>query len=106
MVKQLLGDLAERGVDWEVPRLYVLDGGKELHAGVQQAAGKAAVIQRCQVHKMRNVVAHLSEQYQGHVRQKMHSAYAMREYSDANRALDRLFRELMDLNPSAARSLV
>ena len=105
VVNQLLGDLAERGVDWEVPRLYVLDGGKALHAGVQQAAGKAAVIQRCQVHKMRNVVAHLSEQYQGHVRQKMHSAYAMREYSDANRALDRLFRELMDLNPSAARSL-
>jgi transposase-like protein len=37
--------------------------------------------------------------------QKMRSAYAMRDYSDAKRALDRLHRELMDLNPSAARSL-
>jgi putative transposase len=105
VVKQLLSDLKERGVDFEVPRLYVLDGGKALQAAVRHTAGKAALIQRCQVHKIRNVVDHLTEEYQGHVRQKMHSAYAMREHSDANRALDLLFRELMDLNPSAARSL-
>ncbi len=41
----------------------------------------------------------------GHVRQKLHSAYGMREYGDARRGLDLLLRELMDLNPSAARSL-
>ena len=35
----------------------------------------------------------------------MRSAYAMRDHNDAKRALDRLLRELMDLNPSAARSL-
>jgi putative transposase len=29
----------------------------------------------------------------------------MSEYTDAKRALDRLHRELMELNPSAARSL-
>ena len=29
----------------------------------------------------------------------------MAEYAEARRALDRLHRELMDLNPSAARSL-
>jgi len=66
---------------------------------------KAAILQRCQVHKIRNVVDHLTEEYQSHVRQKMHAAYAMREYRDAKRALDSLLRELMDSNPSAARSL-
>ena len=35
----------------------------------------------------------------------MQNAYAMSEYTDAKRALDRLHRELMELNPSAARSL-
>jgi transposase-like protein len=105
VVNQLLNDLRERGVDFEVPRLYILDGGKGLHAAVRHTAGKAAVIQRCQVHKIRNVVGHLTEEYQSHVRQKMHAAYAMREYSDAKRGLDNLLRELMDLNPSAARSL-
>ena len=105
VVKQLLEDLRDRGVDFEVPRLYVLDGGKALFAGVRHAAGKTAIVQRCQVHKIRNVVGHLTEEHQGHVRQKMHCAYAMREYGDARRGLDLLLRELMDLNPSAARSL-
>ena len=71
----------------------------------RHAAGKAAVVQRCQVHKIRNEVDHLTEEYQSHVRQKMHAAYGMLEYCYAKRALDRLLRELMDLNPSAARSL-
>lgn len=105
VVKQLLDDLADRGVDFEVPRLYVLDGGKALFAGVRRTAAKAAVLQRCQVHKIRNVIDHLPEEHHGHVRQKLHSAYGMREYADARRALDLLLRELMDLNPSAARSL-
>jgi len=105
LVKQLLSDLRERGVDFEVPRLYVLDGGKALPAAVRQVAGKAAIVQRCQVHKIRNVVAHLPEEHQPHVRQKMQSAYSMRDYSEARRALAILQRELMELNPSAARSL-
>ena len=105
VVKQLLEDLRGRGLDFEVPRLYVLDGGKALRAAVGKLAGKAALIQRCQVHKIRNVVDHLTEEHQSNVRCKMRNAYATREHADAKRALDRLLRELMDVNPSAARSL-
>ena len=105
VVKQLLEDLRDRGLDFEVPRLYVLDGSKALRAAVGKVAGKTAVIQRCQVHKIRNVVDHLTEEHQTNVRCKMRNAYATPEYADAKRALDRLLRELMDLNPSAARSL-
>ena len=57
VVRQLLADLRERGVDFDVPRLYVLDGGKALFAGVRQAAGKAAVVQRLNetltIHRLR-----------------------------------------------------
>jgi transposase-like protein len=105
VVRHLLDDIAARGVDFEVPRLYVLDGGKALHAAVRKLAGKCAQIQRCQVHKIRNVVDHLTEEYQIDVRCKLRNAYSMREYVDAKRALDSLHRQLMDLNPSAARSL-
>jgi transposase-like protein len=105
VVKHLLDDIARRGVDFQVPRLYVLDGGKALHAAVRKAAGQCAVIQRCQVHKIRNVVDHLTEQYQMDIRCKMRNAYSMREHADAQRALHALLRQLMDLNPSAARSL-
>ena len=56
MVSSLLDELVERGVDFSTPRLYILDGGKALAAAVRKHAGEAAFIQRCQVHKKRNVV--------------------------------------------------
>jgi transposase-like protein len=105
VVSALLSDLIERGLDFSTPRLYILDGGKALHAAVRRHAGEAAFIQRCQVHKKRNVVDHLPDEYKADVRRKMQNAYAMVDYGDAKRALERLHRELTDLNPSAARSL-
>jgi putative transposase len=105
VVKHLLEDLQQRGIDFEVPRMYVLDGGKALHAAVRKMAGPCAVIQRCQVHKIRNVVEHLTEEHQSLVRVKLRNAYQMRDYGDAKRALDLLLHQLMHLNPSAARSL-
>ena len=105
VVSTLLSELVERGLDFSTPRLYVLDGGKALAAAVRKHAGEAAFIQRCQVHKKRNVVDHLPDEHQADVRRKMQNAYAMAQYADAKRALEQLHRELMDLNPSAARSL-
>ena len=105
VVGALLGELLERGLDFSTPRLYILDGGKALHAAVRRHAGEGGFIQRCQVHKKRNVVDHLPEEYKADVRRKMQNAYAMTDYPDAKRALDQLHRELMELNPSAARSL-
>jgi putative transposase len=105
VVSALLSELVERGLDFSTPRLYVLDGGKALAAAVRKHAGEAAFIQRCQVHKKRNVVDHLPDEHKADVKRKLQNAYAMTDYADAKRALDRLHRELMDLNPSAARSL-
>jgi transposase-like protein len=105
VVGALLSDLLERGLDFSTPRLYVLDGGKALHTAVRRHAGEAAFIQRCQVHKKRNVVDHLPEDHKTDVRRKLQNAYSMADYHDAKRALERLHHELMHLNPSAARSL-
>jgi putative transposase len=105
VVSALLSELVERGLDFSTPRLYILDGGKALHAAVRRHAGEAAFIQRCQVHKKRNVVDHLPDEHKADVKKKLQNAYAMSEYSDAKRALEKLHRELMDLNPSAARSM-
>jgi transposase-like protein len=105
VVSALLSELVERGLDFSTPRLYVLDGGKALAAAVRKHAGETAFLQRCQVHKKRNVVDHLPDEHKTDVRRKMQNAYAMAEYADAKRALEQLHRELMDLNPSAARSL-
>jgi putative transposase len=105
VVGELLGDLVERGLDFTAPRLYVLDGAKALTAAVKKHAGDTATIQRCQVHKRRNVLDHLTEEQKPAVAKRLNAAYALEDYGAAKQALNLLHRDLMDLNPSAARSL-
>ena len=76
VVGELLGDLVSRGLDFSKPRLYVLDGGKALHAAVKNHAGEAAQIQRCQVHKRRNVLDHLPDDQKPLVATQLNAAYA------------------------------
>jgi putative transposase len=105
VVGELLGDLVERGLDFSASRLYILDGGKALSAAVKKHAGESAPIQRCQVHKRRNVLDHLNDEQKPAIAKKLNAAYALEDYAAAKQALHVLHRELMDLNPSAARSL-
>jgi transposase-like protein len=105
VVGELLGDLANRGLDFSEPRLYLLDGGKALSSAVKKYAGESAAIQRCQVHKRRNVLDHLTDEQKPLVAKKLNAAYGMQDHAAAKLALTQLHRELMDLNPSAARSL-
>jgi putative transposase len=105
VVGELLADLVDRGLDFTEPRLYILDGGKALSAAVKKHAGESAAIQRCQVHKRRNVLDHLTDEQKPGIAQKLNAAYALEDYGAAKQALNVLHRELMDLNPSAARSL-
>ena len=86
-------------------RLYLLDGSKALRAAVINYAGEAAFIQRCQVHKIRNVTDHLPESQRPAVKYRMRAAYQKAEAADARNALFQLHDELMQDNPSAAASL-
>src|SRR6202166_116764 len=94
VVGELLSDLVERGLDFTEPRLYVLDGGKALSAAVKKHAGESASIQRCQVHKRRNVVDHLTDEQKPGIAKKLNAAYALEDYGAAKQALDHLHREL------------
>lgn len=105
VVGGLLGDLAERGVDFTQPRLYVIDGSKAIYAAIRNYAGEAAFFQRCQVHKIRNVTEYLPEAQRHAVRFRMRAAYDQTEAADARQALFRLHDELLEANPSAAASL-
>jgi transposase-like protein len=105
VVRELLEDLVRRGLDFETPRLYVLDGAKALSAAVKRHAGETAWIQRCQVHKRRNVLDQLPEEYQPGIERKLLAAYGLLDYAEAKKALEQIHRELDRINPSAARSL-
>lgn len=102
---ELCADLERRGLDFQQARLWVLDGAKALAAAVRKRAGQAALIQRCQLHKRRNVLGHLPDQHQPFIEQKLTAAWAMSSYEEARKALDSVRLELERINPSAARSL-
>lgn len=105
LVKALLSDLISRGLDPTEPRLYVLDGSKALHKAVKDTFGKRAVIQRCQVHKKRNVLAHLPDSEKENVSAAMSLAYREFEYEKAKSALELMAENLEYRYPSAASSL-
>ena len=105
IVKALLADLIERGLDASEPRLYILDGGKALHKAVKEAFGNKAVIQRCQVHKKRNVLSQLPESEQANVSLSMTMAYREFEYAKAKSSLELLANNLAYRYPKAADSL-
>lgn len=105
VVGELCADLEERGVDFTQPRLYVLDGAKALSVAVKKRAGESALLQRCQLHKRRNVLRHLPEEQQPFIEQKLIAAWEMSGYVEAKRALESVGLELERINPSAARSL-
>jgi len=64
VVKGLLEDLVDRGLDLRQRYLVVMDGSKALRAGVERVFGEQVEVQRCQIHKRRNVQEYLPENCQ------------------------------------------
>ncbi len=105
VVKSLLEDLVARGLDPQGRYLFVIDGSKALRAAIEKVFGERAEVQRCQIHKRRNVKEHLPKNAQGDYDRRIRNAYAMTNYADAKAELEKIFRQLERVNPSAARSL-
>jgi transposase-like protein len=101
----LLEELRDRGVSTDVPTLFVLDGSKALRAAVGRVWGELAVIQRCRVHKLRNLEAYANEQLWPQVRDRVRAAYAETNYHKAKRSLLLTARWLERIAPAAAASL-
>src|ERR1700691_4751388 len=105
VVKELLEDLVARGLNPDRRYLFVIDGAKALRTGIARVFGERAEVQRCQIHKRRNVKEHLPKSAQGDTDRRIRNAYAMTEYAAAKAELEKIFRQLERINPSAARSL-
>lgn len=105
VVKALLSDLIDRGLAADVPRLWVIDGGKALRRAITEVFGIHALVQRCQEHKRRNVIAHLPESMHPSVVKAMRDAWESGDAGLAQRQLERLAGSLKSKHPHAAQSL-
>jgi len=101
----LLQNLMERGLRPEGVSMAVLDGGKAIHKAITDVFGANILIQRCQVHKQRNVLEYVPKELRHRVQWEMADAYKAADYATAKKTLESLGRWLAKDHESAARSL-
>ena len=104
LCKELLSNLVGRGLPADRALLTIIDGGKGLRKAVREVFGQHEVVQRCQVHKTRNVLDQLPEGKRSSVRAAMSQAYNAPSYNSALTQLKNLARVLAKDHPSAAES--
>ncbi len=105
LARRLLADLQERGLDASRGLLFVVDGSKALSSAIPAVFGRKALIQRCRLHKERNVVDHLPDAEHDWVRRKLRAAWANEDPHTAAHELEMLARALKRKHPGAAASL-
>jgi transposase-like protein len=101
----LLANLQSRGLRTDRSVLVILDGSKALRKAVRATFGDAALVQRCQVHKMRNILEYLSDRDRPWAQAILRRAYQAADPKLAQRLLLDLARRLEAEYPSAAESV-
>jgi putative transposase len=106
VARSLLRDLVERGLDPERARLFVIDGAKALTSAIRKMFGPLAEIQRCQIHKLRNILGHLPDRLHESVKAVLREAWSLGDATVAKRRLERLASSLEADHPGAAASVL
>ena len=101
----LLANLQSRGLRTDRSLLVILDGAKALHTAVTQTFGRAALVQRCQIHKRRNVLEYLPKAQRPWVKAILTRVYTNPDVKAAQRLLQDLARRLDVDYPSATASV-
>ena len=102
----LLDNLTERGLDPQPYRLFVIDGSKALAKAIRATFGRHAPIQRCQVHKARNIVERLPKPLHASVRKTLRQAWELADADKAERLIVNLARRLERDAPGVSASIL
>jgi transposase-like protein len=105
VVRGLLHDVVERGIDVEQKYLFVIDGSKALRKAIDEVFGTDQKVQRCRNHKIENVMNHLPKDLKAQVKSVLRAAFRL----DAKEGMARLKKQAEWLEkeyPSAATSLL
>lgn len=106
VVTALLADIVARGLRFDAGLLAVVDGAKALAAAVAKVFGEKAVVQRCVLHKRRNVRGHLPKDLGDKIDRRLALVFANPDPAKGFDAAKRLAGELKADHPDAAASLL
>ena len=105
-VQALIDNLIERGLDPTLYRLFIVDGAKALSKAIRATFGKHTAIQRCQIHKARNVMERLPKTLHAATRRALRQAWELDDADKAEKLIRNLARRLELDRPGAAQSLL
>jgi len=105
VVRGLLHDVVERGIDVGQKYLFVIDGSKALRKAIDEVFGTDQKIQRCRKHKIRNVVDYLPDDLKPQLKSVMRAAFREKREKGMGK-LKKQAEWLEKEYPSAARSLL
>jgi putative transposase len=106
VVQALLDNLIERGLDPKLCRLFIVDGSKALIKAIRRTFGRHTPIQRCQVHKARNIAERLPKHLHASVRAALRQAWELDDAEKAERLIRNLARRLEQVAPGVAASIL
>jgi transposase-like protein len=106
VTQALLDNLIERGLDPTVCRLFIIDGAKALTKAIRKTFGRHTPIQRCQVHKARNILERLPKPLHASVRKALRQAWELDDADKAERMIRNLARRLEQQAPGVAASIL
>ena len=106
VVQALLDNLIDRGLDPKVCRLFIVDGAKALTKAIRRTFGADIPIQRCQVHKARNITERLDPKLHAAVRRALRQAWELDDADKAERLLRNLARRLELDAPGVSASIL
>ena len=101
-----MAHLIERGLDPKVCRLFVVDGAKALSKAIRRTFGADTPIQRCQVHKARNITERLPQHLHAGVRRTLRQTWELDDAPKAERLLRHLARRLDPRAPGVSGSIL
>jgi transposase-like protein len=105
-VQALLDNLIDRGLDPTVCRLFIVDGAKALTKAIRRTFGADIPIQRCQIHKARNITERIDPKLHAAVRRTLRQAWEIDDAAKAERLLRNLARRLELQAPGVSGSIL
>ena len=105
-VQALIDNLIDRGLDPAVRRLFIIDGAKALSKAIKRTFGRDTPIQRCQIHKARNILERLPKSMRASVRSVLRQAWEMDDAIKAEKLLRNLARRLERDREGVAASIL
>jgi transposase-like protein len=101
----LIDNLVARGLDPAICRLFIVDGSRALLKSIRASFGRNTLIQRCQVHKARNITERLPKPLHASVRKTLRQAWELDDADKAERLIRNLARRLEREAPGVSASI-